>query len=132
MHWTKKLLTGATLAISLALAMGAKPAAAQTNAQNEKDWWKNAVILEIYPRSFQDTNNDGLGDLKGITAHLDYLKDLGVDAIWLTPPYPSPNGTSGSLNRAPLATIPSATGTCGATARRPRTAPLSRPTTGSP
>ena len=56
----------------------------------ERDWWKNAVIYEIYPRSFQDTNADGIGDLNGITKRLDYLKDLGVDAIWLTPCYPSP------------------------------------------
>ncbi len=54
------------------------------------DWWRNAVIYEIYPRSFADTNGDGIGDLNGITAHLDYLKDLGVDAIWITPFYPSP------------------------------------------
>jgi alpha-glucosidase len=63
------------------------PAASQ---QNELDWWKNAVIYEIYPRSFQDTNGDGIGDLNGITQRLDYLKELGVDAIWLTPVYPSP------------------------------------------
>jgi len=56
----------------------------------ERDWWKNAVIYEIYPRSFQDTNADGIGDLNGITKRLDYLKDLGVDAIWLTPCYASP------------------------------------------
>jgi alpha-glucosidase len=58
---------------------------------NEEDWWKNAVIYEIYPRSFQDTNGDGVGDLNGITQRLDYLKDLGIDAIWLTPVYPSPD-----------------------------------------
>jgi len=57
---------------------------------SESDWWKNAVIYEIYPRSFQDSNGDGIGDLNGITARLDYLKDLGVDAVWLTPCYPSP------------------------------------------
>ncbi|MGB9289801.1 MAG: alpha-amylase family glycosyl hydrolase, partial [Terracidiphilus sp.] len=67
----------------------AKTAAAAT-AESELDWWKNAVIYEVYPRSFQDTNGDGVGDLNGITARLDYLKDLGVDAIWLTPVYPSP------------------------------------------
>jgi alpha-glucosidase len=49
------------------------------------------VIYEIYPRSFQDTNGDGVGDLDGITERLDYLKELGVDAVWLTPVYPSPN-----------------------------------------
>jgi len=56
----------------------------------DSDWWRNAVIYEIYPRSFADTNGDGIGDLNGITEHLDYLKDLGVDAIWITPFYPSP------------------------------------------
>jgi alpha-glucosidase len=53
-------------------------------------WWQNAVFYEIYPRSFADSNNDGLGDLNGITSKLDYLKSLGVDAIWITPCYPSP------------------------------------------
>ncbi len=55
-----------------------------------QDWWKNAVIYEIYPRSFQDSNGDGIGDLNGIIQRLDYLQELGVDAIWLTPVYPSP------------------------------------------
>lgn len=64
--------------------------ATNTTAASERDWWKNAVIYEVYPRSFQDTNGDGIGDLNGITERLDYLKDLGVDAIWLTPVYPSP------------------------------------------
>jgi len=54
------------------------------------EWWQHAVFYEIYPRSFADSNNDGIGDLKGITSKLDYLKELGVDAIWLTPCYPSP------------------------------------------
>jgi alpha-glucosidase len=67
-----------------------KPAPSITTHSAERDWWKNAVIYEIYPRSFQDTNGDGLGDLNGITERLDYLKELGVDAIWLTPVYPSP------------------------------------------
>lgn len=53
-------------------------------------WWQNAIIYEIYPRSFQDTDGDGIGDLKGIIRRLDYLQSLGVDAIWLTPVYPSP------------------------------------------
>jgi alpha-glucosidase len=56
----------------------------------DPDWWRKAVIYEIYPRSFADTNGDGIGDLNGITEHLDYLKELGVDAIWITPFYPSP------------------------------------------
>src|SRR5512146_2893275 len=57
---------------------------------NQWDWWKHGVFYEIYPRSFGDTNNDGTGDLNGITEHLDYLAALGVDAIWITPCFPSP------------------------------------------
>lgn len=53
-------------------------------------WWQHAVFYEVYPRSFADSNNDGVGDLKGITSKLDYLKDLGVDAIWISPCFPSP------------------------------------------
>ena len=53
-------------------------------------WWKRGVIYQIYPRSFQDTNGDGIGDLKGISARLDYLTWLGIDAIWISPIYPSP------------------------------------------
>ncbi len=56
----------------------------------EYSWWQHAVFYEIYPRSYADTNGDGIGDLNGITAHLDHLKDLGVDAIWITPCFPSP------------------------------------------
>jgi alpha-glucosidase len=53
------------------------------------DWWRRAVFYEIYPRSFADSNNDGVGDLPGITAHLDHLRELGVDAIWIAPCFPS-------------------------------------------
>ena len=56
----------------------------------EDPWWKHAVIYEIYPRSFQDSNNDGIGDINGIKSRLSYIKQLGVDAIWITPMYPSP------------------------------------------
>ncbi len=56
----------------------------------EDAWWKHAVIYEIYPRSFQDSNSDGIGDIKGIESRLGYLKSLGVEAIWITPMYPSP------------------------------------------
>jgi alpha-glucosidase len=58
-------------------------------------WYDHAVIYEIYPRSFQDTNGDGIGDLNGITTRLDYLKQLGIDAIWITPFFPSPNADFG-------------------------------------
>ncbi len=60
-----------------------------------KRWWKEEVIYQIYPRSFQDSNGDGIGDLRGIISRLDYLKDLGVDIIWLGPVYKSPNDDNG-------------------------------------
>ncbi|GAA2077670.1 oligo-1,6-glucosidase [Pseudolysinimonas kribbensis] len=58
-------------------------------------WWHSAVIYQIYPRSFADANGDGIGDLRGILQHLDHLEDLGVDAIWLSPIYPSPGDDNG-------------------------------------
>jgi len=79
----KRFLLPLLLACSLSAYPQAKPQAADP-------WWKHAVIYEIYPRSFQDSNGDGMGDLNGITSRLDYLKNLGVDAIWITPFYPSP------------------------------------------
>ena len=64
-------------------------------AEEKKAWWKEAVIYQIYPRSFADSNGDGIGDLNGITAHLDYLETLGIDVIWLSPVYKSPNDDNG-------------------------------------
>ena len=64
-------------------------------AEEKKAWWKEAVIYQIYPRSFADSNSDGIGDLNGITAHLDYLETLGIDVIWLSPVYKSPNDDNG-------------------------------------
>ncbi|MCI2868840.1 alpha-glucosidase [Staphylococcus hominis] len=61
----------------------------------EKNWWKEAVAYQVYPRSFNDSNNDGIGDLPGMVEKLDYLKDLGVDVIWLSPMYKSPNDDNG-------------------------------------
>lgn len=99
---------GSLIAISLALAgagapVGASVAKARAAAHGQtakpaakaEPWWTHAVIYEIYPRSFQDSNGDGIGDLKGVTSRLDYLKGLGVDAIWLTPFFPSPNADFG-------------------------------------
>jgi len=60
-----------------------------------KTWWKQAVFYQIYPRSFQDSNADGIGDIQGIISRLDYLKELGVDALWLSPIYDSPNDDNG-------------------------------------
>ena len=61
----------------------------------EKKWWKESVVYQIYPRSFCDSNGDGIGDLNGITGKLDYLKELGIDVIWLSPVYKSPNDDNG-------------------------------------
>lgn len=61
----------------------------------EKQWWKESVVYQIYPRSFMDSNGDGIGDLRGIISKLDYLKELGIDVIWLSPVYESPNDDNG-------------------------------------
>ena len=86
----KKLWFAILLILSLSVA--APRAGAQRKAVDAEghEWWQHAVFYEIYPRSFADSNNDGVGDLKGITERLDYLKELGVDAIWITPCFPSP------------------------------------------
>jgi len=70
---------------SLFVAAQAKPVDAEGH-----QWWQHAVFYEIYPRSFADSNNDGVGDLNGISSKMSYLHELGVDAIWITPCYPSP------------------------------------------
>ena len=74
-----------TFGYSLFAPAQAKPVDAEPH-----EWWQHAVFYEIYPRSFADSNDDGVGDLNGITSKMDYLHDLGVDAIWITPCYPSP------------------------------------------
>ena len=61
----------------------------------EKKWWKESIVYQIYPRSYKDTNNDGIGDLLGIIENLDYIKDLGINVIWLGPIYNSPNDDNG-------------------------------------
>ena len=62
---------------------------------NSDKWWKQAVIYQIYPRSFADSNGDGIGDLQGIITKLDYLEELGIDAIWLSPVCRSPQDDNG-------------------------------------
>jgi alpha-glucosidase len=98
-HLTALLAAGLSSALSLGFASSSgigqapdsKPPAVHHSSSNSlENWWKNAVIYEIYPRSFQDSNGDGIGDLNGITSRLDYLQKLGVEAIWLSPIYPSP------------------------------------------
>jgi oligo-1,6-glucosidase len=61
----------------------------------KKQWWKESVVYQIYPRSFKDSNGDGIGDLRGIIEKLDYLQLLGVDVVWLSPVYDSPNDDNG-------------------------------------
>ena len=61
-----------------------------TDLTHDRDWRRDAVIYQIYPRSFADSNGDGVGDLPGVTAHLDHVASLGVDAIWLSPFFTSP------------------------------------------
>ncbi|HEY9395438.1 MAG TPA: alpha-amylase family glycosyl hydrolase, partial [Nocardioides sp.] len=65
------------------------------NGERPADWWRSAAIYQIYPRSFADANGDGTGDLAGVRARLTYLRDLGVDAIWFTPWFPSPMADGG-------------------------------------
>ena len=79
--------------VCASLCLSLLPVTAQTSNAVDAEghqWWQHAVFYEIYPRSFADSNNDGVGDLKGITSKLDYLKSLGVDAIWISPCFPSP------------------------------------------
>lgn len=67
----------------------------QKASETDKKWWKEAVVYQIYPRSFKDSNGDGIGDLKGIISKLDYLKSLGITAVWINPFYSSPNDDNG-------------------------------------
>src|SRR5207244_3057411 len=68
---------------------------ADAQSGNEPKWWKETIVYQIYPRSFKDSDGDGVGDLKGIISKLDYIKSLGVTAIWLNPIYSSPNDDNG-------------------------------------
>jgi len=93
-----KLCAIAALSISIGLISctdnATKSTVEMTNT-SEKKWWKEAVVYQIYPRSFKDSNGDGVGDLKGLTSKLDYVKNLGIDIIWLNPIYSSPNADNG-------------------------------------
>ena len=93
MHWTRSIIAGSVLSLCLWGAAGAAQSAQSQNSSDE--WWRHAVIYELYPQSFQDSDGDGVGDLKGIASRLDYLHDLGIDAIWITPIYPSPGVDNG-------------------------------------
>lgn len=67
----------------------------KNNMAKSVKWWKNAVVYQIYPRSFQDSNGDGIGDLKGIEQRLPYLQELGIDVIWISPIFRSPMEDNG-------------------------------------
>ena len=95
MHWTRSIIAGCAVSACLWAAAGAAQSATNTRGSSHEEWWKHAVIYELYPQSFQDSDGDGVGDLKGITSRLDYLHDLGIDAIWITPIYPSPGVDNG-------------------------------------
>src|SRR5438876_815039 len=86
----RRLVLSTVLAGTLCLSFSFASAQSAPRDAEGHEWWQHAVFYEIYPRSYADSNNDGIGDLKGITSKLDYLKQLGVDAIWLTPCFPSP------------------------------------------
>src|SRR3984957_3776232 len=75
----------------IAKANTANTANSADTANSERKWWKEAIVYQIYPRSFKDNDGDGIGDLKGIISKLDYIKKLGIDVVWLNPIYSSPN-----------------------------------------
>jgi alpha-glucosidase len=86
---TAKLSSIAMLLVGVLLPLSARAQQPPVDAEGHP-WWQHAVVYEIYPRSFADSDNNGFGDLKGIDQHLDYLRQLGIDAIWITPCFPSP------------------------------------------
>jgi alpha-glucosidase len=85
----RKCLGATALGLCLCVAWSALSPPKSVDAEGHQ-WWQHAVFYEVYPRSFADSNNDGIGDLNGIASKLDYLKELGVNAIWITPCFPSP------------------------------------------
>jgi alpha-glucosidase len=85
---SKRFVLSILLVVSTSISVFAQPKSG-VDAQGHK-WWQHAVFYELYPRSFADSNNDGIGDLPGITQKMSYLHDLGIDAIWISPFFPSP------------------------------------------
>ena len=82
-----RLLVSLSVVFALSLPVHSQDSAGDAKLVNgfEPKWWKEAVVYQIYPRSFKDSNGDGIGDLNGITSKLDYLQQLGVSVIWLSP-----------------------------------------------
>ncbi len=88
-------LSSTLLSLLFFISCGNKKEEQKDLAQSDEKWWKESIIYQIYPRSFKDSDGDGIGDLKGIIQQLDYIKDLGVTAVWLNPIYSSPNDDNG-------------------------------------
>src|SRR3954464_6545699 len=89
----KNAVSSALFGLAILLGIGMFPSKAKSQVKLDAEghqWWQHAVFYEIYPRSFADSNNDGIGDLPGIDSKLDYLHWLGVDAVWISPMFPSP------------------------------------------
>src|ERR1700755_3157355 len=91
MHASRLLFAVSFILLSCSVIQAANDA---TNGYEPK-WWKEAVVYQIYPRSFKDSNGDGIGDLPGITSKLDDLQKLGVNVVWLSPHFDSPNADNG-------------------------------------
>ena len=92
---TTTALFAAAFLISSCNSSETKTAPVASKDSSDKKWWKEAVVYQLYPRSFKDSDGDGIGDIKGIISKLDYIKSLGVDAVWLNPIYSSPNDDNG-------------------------------------
>src|SRR5215467_4926896 len=94
---TEEVSTGAVMEASAVPAIidTTNKTAVHTPDIPGREWWKESIIYQVYPRSFKDSNGDGIGDIPGIISKLDYIKSLGVKAIWLNPVYASPNDDNG-------------------------------------
>jgi oligo-1,6-glucosidase len=88
----KKLLLSFSLLLIVRISSSAQH---KTSPHNDKQWWKEEIVYQLYPRSFKDSNGDGIGDLKGVISKLDYLQSLGITAVWMNPIYSSPNDDNG-------------------------------------
>jgi oligo-1,6-glucosidase len=95
MRLTRLAIIAGVLLLAACKNNGSRPAVGGGTADTGRKWWKEAIVYQIYPRSFKDSDGDGVGDLKGIISRLDYIKSLGVDVVWLNPIYSSPNDDNG-------------------------------------
>ncbi|MGC8751110.1 glycoside hydrolase family 13 protein [Hydrotalea sp.] len=91
----KKYIAAIAVSVSCLLAIHTQAQVENNKESASPKWWKSAIVYQIYPRSFKDSNGDGIGDLKGIISELDYIKSLGINVVWLNPIYQSPNFDNG-------------------------------------